>query len=86
MLVLAMFFVIYMPVIQSEEAYLREKFSGFDAYARSVPRLLPRLSPLHNPPGSFSRALYLQHREYNAILGTVGVMAALVAKLYLHKI
>jgi protein-S-isoprenylcysteine O-methyltransferase Ste14 len=86
MLMLAMFFVIYMPVIQSEEAYLREKFLGFDDYARSVPRLLPRLSAFQNPPGSFSRALYLQHREYNAILGTLGVMAALVAKLYLHTI
>ena len=85
-LMLAMFFAIYMPVIRSEEVYLREKFPDFDDYARSVPRLLPRLSAFQNPPGSFSRALYLQHREYNAILGTVGVMAALVAKLYLHTI
>ncbi len=35
---------IYVPTIQSEEAYLREKFAGFGEYAAKVPRLLPRLT------------------------------------------
>ena len=30
----ALFAAIYIPTIQSEEAYLREHFAGFDAYAR----------------------------------------------------
>ena len=40
----ALFAAIYIPTIQSEEAYLREHFAGFEAYARAVPRLLPMLS------------------------------------------
>lgn len=77
----AMFFVIYVPVIRSEEAYLRRTFSAFDEYARHVPRLIPRLRPYSNQAGAFSARLYWQHREYNAVLGTVALMAALVAKL-----
>ena len=41
-LLAALFAAIYIPTIQSEEAYLREHFAGFDAYARAVPRLLPQ--------------------------------------------
>jgi hypothetical protein len=40
----ALFAAIYIPTILSEEAYLREHFAGFEAYAREVPRLLPRLT------------------------------------------
>jgi protein-S-isoprenylcysteine O-methyltransferase Ste14 len=85
-LMLLMFFAIYLPVIRGEEDYLRRAFPEFDAYSQNVPRLLPRLSPFRRAPGSFSGALYLQHREYNAILGTVAVMAALVVKLYWRSI
>lgn len=81
-LMLVMFFAIYLPVIRSEETFLRQKFANFEEYARNVPRLSPRLTPFGNASGSFSRGLYLQHREYNAILGTAAVMAALVAKLW----
>jgi protein-S-isoprenylcysteine O-methyltransferase Ste14 len=87
-LVLAIgFALIYIPVIASEEGFLRAHFAGFDAYCRAVPRLIPRLTPARLPaqesspahaapvadtalPG-FSLALYLQHREYNAVLGTM---------------
>ena len=31
-----MFFAIYLPVIRDEEAFLRQKFSGFEEYARRV--------------------------------------------------
>ena len=77
----AMFFVIYLPVIRSEEAYLRGAFPAFDEYARSVPRLFPRPRAYSHQRGAFSAPLYWQHREYNAVLGTVALMAALVAKL-----
>lgn len=75
-LVLAVgFLVIYVPVIASEERFLRATFPGFDQYCRRVPRLLPRLSPARDPnddgAGRFSFALYLKHREYNALLGVV---------------
>jgi len=71
-LVLALGFgVIYVPVIASEERFLRATFPGFDAYCRSVPRLVPRLTPAKSEAeaGSFSFSLYLRHREYNAAIG-----------------
>ena len=85
-LVLAVgFSVIYIPVIASEERFLRATFPGFDAYCRSVPRLIPRLTPARQPSkkdspsgsdpvpeataGSFSFELYRRHREYNAAIG-----------------
>ena len=76
-----MFLVIYLPVIRGEEAFLREQFPEFAEYARQVPRLLPRLSSLSAGRGTFSWDLYWKHREYNATLGSLAVMAALTAKL-----
>jgi protein-S-isoprenylcysteine O-methyltransferase Ste14 len=75
-----MFFAIYLPVIRGEEVFLRDRFREFENYARQVPRLLPRLTASENSGGAFSWDLYWKHREYNAILGAVGMMAALVAK------
>jgi protein-S-isoprenylcysteine O-methyltransferase Ste14 len=77
-LVLALgFTAIYVPVIASEERFLRATFSGFDDYCQRVPRLIPRLSPARQPDGkdskqgtgAFSFSLYIQHREYNAGIG-----------------
>jgi protein-S-isoprenylcysteine O-methyltransferase Ste14 len=68
------FTVIYVPVIASEERFLRASFSGFDDYCRLVPRLIPRLTPASRPgagTGSFSFSLYLHHREYNAGMGAI---------------
>ena len=72
-LVLALgFAVIYIPVIASEERFLRATFPGFDDYCQQVPRIIPRLSPAARPnaaKGRFSFSLYIQHREYNAAIG-----------------
>lgn len=81
LLIFVMFVTIYLPVIRAEEAYLRKTFPVFDEYARNVPRMLPRFRSFDGAHSGFSGALYRQHREYNAILGTVALMAALVAKL-----
>ncbi len=81
LLLMAMFLAIYLPVIRSEEEYLRSTFPGFDDYTRKVPRLLPRLTPAVNEPGSFSRELYRKHREYNALIGAACMMLALMLKL-----
>jgi protein-S-isoprenylcysteine O-methyltransferase Ste14 len=82
--IVVMFFAIYLPVIRDEEAFLRAKFPEFEEYARHVPRMLPRVTPLASG-GEFSFQLYLQHREYNAVLGAAVMVAALVVKIMLHK-
>ena len=72
------FAVIYIPVIASEERFLRATFPDFEAYCRRVPRLLPRITAAkadraggsrEEGSGAFSMALYLRHREYNAAVG-----------------
>jgi protein-S-isoprenylcysteine O-methyltransferase Ste14 len=74
-LLAAGFAVIYIPVIASEERFLREAFAGFDEYCRRVPRLIPRLTAAgggagdNGGQGGFSWELYLKHREYNAAIG-----------------
>jgi len=72
----AMFLIIYVPVIASEERFLRATFPNFEAYCRRVPRLIPRLTPAMPAigqtevlAGKFSLDLYLRHREYNAAIG-----------------
>lgn len=75
-----LFAAIYWPVILAEENFLRAQFSDFDAYAARVPRLLPRLRAGGDSPGSFSPALYRQHREYNALIGSIAMLAALALK------
>ncbi len=80
----ALFLAIYIPTILSEEEFLRREFPGFDAYTAKVPRLLPRLTAakLGGTAGSFSKKLYLHHREYNAAMGAVAIYAALAARLF----
>jgi protein-S-isoprenylcysteine O-methyltransferase Ste14 len=75
------FLAIYLPVIHGEEVFLGEHFPQFAEYARRVPRLLPRLRSFNDAHGTFSWDLYWKHREYNATLGAMAVIAALTAKL-----
>jgi protein-S-isoprenylcysteine O-methyltransferase Ste14 len=83
-----LFLAIYLPVILSEEAYLRGVFAGFDGYAARVPRLLPRWTPARfedgGERGEFSRGLYLGHREYNALVGAAAIYGALGLRLWLR--
>jgi protein-S-isoprenylcysteine O-methyltransferase Ste14 len=70
------FAAIYVPVIASEERFLRATFPSYDDYCQHVPRLIPRLTPARHTgkedsTGSFSLSLYLQHREYNAGIGVL---------------
>jgi len=89
-----MFVAIYVPVIASEERFLRTTFAGFEDYCRRVPRLIPRLTAARNPgedrQGRFFLPLYLKHREYNSLLGAVLLYLALlflwpVLNLLLHR-
>ncbi len=90
-LLLVGFFVIYVPVIVGEEAYLRSMFADYDAYCRRVPRLRPRLRTAQPAPtasaqsaGRFSLELYRKHREYRSLLGVGFLYAGLVAAYFAH--
>ena len=80
---IALLLAIYLPVIKSEEEFLRGRFPEFTEYEQKVPRLLPRatIAPGLDGTTKFSTELYWQHREYNALLGAVAMMAGLAIKL-----
>lgn len=80
-LFIVLFVVVYLPVIQGEEEFLRKQFPDFDEYSRQVSRFIPRFRAYRDTPSSFSWNLYWKHQEYNAILGTALMNAALMAKM-----
>lgn len=86
---LLMLIAIYLPVIRDEEAFLRSRFSEFEEYSRRVPRMLPRLgrrwSAENCEPTEFSFDLYMKHREYNALLGSVAITIGLLVKMFLFR-
>ncbi len=83
--IILLFFAIYLPVIRSEERFLRERFPQFEDYFRHVPRLLPRLRPFSQTQGRFSWDLYWKHREYNAAMGASAMFVGLVLKMRFWK-
>jgi protein-S-isoprenylcysteine O-methyltransferase Ste14 len=92
-LLAALFAIIYVPTILSEEEFLRRTFPSFQSYAHHVPRLFPRFTPARFPveatgatasdidSNGFSPALYARHREYNAALGAVAIYAVLLGRI-----
>ena len=75
------FVALYIPVILSEEQFLRRRFPEFEEYSHRVPRFIPRLRAPQTGANKFSQRLYWQHREYNALLGAGAMFGALAAKL-----
>jgi protein-S-isoprenylcysteine O-methyltransferase Ste14 len=84
-IMLLMFTVIYIPVIAGEERYLRQTFPDYGDYARHVPRMLPRFTPYGGQQSAYSSARYLKHREYEASIGCVVVLAVLVVKVIVGR-
>lgn len=84
--VCALFSAIYIPVIKAEEEYLRANFANYADYEASVPRFGLRVTRykarVSDERPRFSRALYLWHREYNAVLCTLVMLGALLLKLW----
>jgi protein-S-isoprenylcysteine O-methyltransferase Ste14 len=78
---LLVFILIYGPVIAGEERFLRQTFPEYADYACSVPRILPRLTPYRSQTSEYSSSRYWKHREYQASLGCLAMLAILVAKL-----
>jgi protein-S-isoprenylcysteine O-methyltransferase Ste14 len=78
----AVFFFVYLPVIQNESEHLRRLFGDYAAYAAVVPLLLPRLTRFHAKNSNrFRLALYLKNQEYNAGVGFAAGMLFLLWKL-----
>lgn len=80
--IVVFFAMIYVPVIRSEEAFLRQRFAEYESYSHRVPRLLPSTLWFRGLTTNFSHELYLQHREYNALIGAAALLAALVVKMH----
>jgi protein-S-isoprenylcysteine O-methyltransferase Ste14 len=77
---IGIFFSIYLPVIRAEEEFLRERFPKFSDYFLKVPRLFPRIRSFQSSANGFSRHLYWKHREYNAAIGALLMVAGLLMK------
>ena len=78
--ILLLFFAVYLPVIRSEEEFLRGRFPQLRLHPSGAP-LVPRLRPSVKNSGAFSWDLYWKHREYNATLGAAAMLSALLAKM-----
>lgn len=84
----AVFFLIYLPVVELEEQHLRKLFPEYAEYAQRVPKLIPRLSRIsrlsHQSASGltkrFQPALYRRNREYEALAGFLAGVAVLCWK------
>jgi protein-S-isoprenylcysteine O-methyltransferase Ste14 len=87
-LLLFYFALVYTLVMRREEIELRGHHgTQFDAYAQSVPLFFPRLTAPKQPAataGSFSWAQYRKNHEYQAALGFLLLLIALVVIWRLH--
>ncbi len=82
----ALFFLVYLPVIRSEERFLASHFPTFSTYKQQVPRLFPRRGAVRrNTAAAFSAERYRHHREYNSAMGAAAVYVALLLLLYLRQ-
>src|SRR5688572_2800342 len=76
----AVFFLVYLPVIQNEEQHLRKIFPEYAKYADQVPTLFPYRAPLP-ATGEFRPSLYLRNQEYQALIGYLLGLAYLLWKV-----
>jgi protein-S-isoprenylcysteine O-methyltransferase Ste14 len=81
-LLLVYFSLVYSFVMRREERELRSKHhAAFEAYAAAVPLFFPRFtSHLHSAvsPGGFSWAQYKKNHEYEATIGFLFLLIALL--------
>ena len=79
----AVFFLIYLPVIQNEQQHLRRLFPEYAEYAARVPALWPRFARVEKRPNPFRMELYLKNQEYQAGVGLAAGMLLLLWKALL---
>jgi protein-S-isoprenylcysteine O-methyltransferase Ste14 len=89
-IVTAYFAVFYYAVMRSEERDVRERFGvAFDEYASRVPLFVPRFprpGQRAHPQTKFSWLQYRRNREYQALLGTIGGLAALWLRMWIRAL
>jgi len=84
LLVVAFWVAVYGPTIARERDFLRSLYGdSYTEYEANVPAFLPRLTAWAGPVGAdrsggFSVALYLRHKEWQAGLGFLTVLAWLI--------
>jgi hypothetical protein len=73
----ALFFMIYIPKIREEEAYLVQKFgTAWTDYVARVPQLFPHRIVTTQLFDDWRLGRWLANREYNAVVGTyLGLMS-----------
>jgi protein-S-isoprenylcysteine O-methyltransferase Ste14 len=85
---LALFLLVYWPVMRREESFLRQAFGEvYDRYAAAVPLVFPRYfhaALTTQEKDRFQWARYKRNREYQAALGYVAGVVFLVLKLALR--
>ncbi len=77
----AVFFLVYLPVIELEEQHLRKLFPSYEDYARRVPPLIPSFRNSSHRAGDFRWKRYMRNEEYQAALGFLGGVIFLCCKL-----
>jgi protein-S-isoprenylcysteine O-methyltransferase Ste14 len=76
------FFGIYLPVVELEEQHLRTLFPAYAAYAKRVPRMVPR-TDLPPSKRKWSKPAYMRNQEYQAAIGFAIGALVLIAKCVL---
>lgn len=72
----AVFLLVFLPVMELEEQHLRQLFPAYARYADEVPLLVPKF-PGQPDPYPFRWAMYWKNQEYKAFLGYCIAMALL---------
>ena len=80
-LFVAVFLLIYLPVVELEQQHLSAIFPNYAAYAERVPAFWPGLRQ-HPGERRFDSALYWKNREYQALLGFLAGTLWLIFKAW----
>ena len=78
----ALFLLIYLPVMRREETFLRQKFGKeFEDYSARVPLFVPRIGAVKHGTFRFDGTGYRKNREYEAALGFAVISLILILKI-----
>lgn len=76
----AVFALVYLPVIEQEEQHLLKLFAGYREYAERVPLLWPK-PPSSPGKGAFDANTYLKNEEWKALAAYAIGMGYLIWKM-----